>query len=144
MAAEQNYGNHARFFPPFHFFAVPILAINAVIQLWHLVQSPDRGSLWTALVAVALVLGVLSARFMALRAQDRVIRLEERLRLAQVLPAELQPRIEELTMRQLIGLRFASDGELPQLVRKVLDGVAKSEKQIKQSVINWRADHERV
>ena len=144
MAAEQNYGNHARFFPPFHFFAVPILAINALIQLWHLVQSPDRGGLWTALVAVALLLGVLSARFMALRAQDRVIRLEERLRLAQVLPAELQPRIEELTMRQLIGLRFASDGEVPQLVRKVLDGVAKSEKQIKQSVINWRADHERV
>ena len=89
-------------------------------------------------------MAVLGSRVMALRAQDRVIRLEERLRLAQVLPAELQPRIEELTMRQIIGLRFASDGELPQLVRKVLDGAAKTEKEIKQAVTNWRADHERV
>lgn len=144
MAAEQSYGNHARFFPPFHFFAFPIVAINALIQLWHLVQAPGLGGLWTALVAVAFAVAVLSSRVMALRAQDRVIRLEERLRLAKVLPAELQPRIEELTMRQLVGLRFASDGELPQLVRKVLDGAAKTEKQIKQAVTNWRADHERV
>lgn len=143
-AAEQNYGNHARFFPMFHFFAFPIVAINALIELWHFVRAPGGAGLWTALVAVALALAVLGSRVMALRAQDRVIRLEERLRLAQVLPAELQPRIEDLTMRQLVGLRFASDGEVPQLVRKVLDGAAKTEKEIKQAVTNWRADHERV
>ena len=143
-AAEQNYGNHARFFPMFHFFAFPIVAINGLLEVWHLVQAPSMAALWTALVALALAMAVLGSRVMALRAQDRAIRLEERLRLAQVLPADLQPRIEELTMRQIIGLRFASDGELPQLVRKVLDGAAKTEKEIKQAVTNWRADHQRV
>jgi hypothetical protein len=143
-AADQSFGNHARFFPMFHFFAFPIVAGNALVELWHLVQAPGGAQLWTALVAVALMLAVFASRVMALRAQDRVIRLEERLRLAKVLPAELQPRIEELTMRQLVGLRFASDGELPQLVRKVLDGAAKTEKEIKQAITNWRADHARV
>ncbi|MGE0439683.1 MAG: DUF6526 family protein [Gemmatimonadales bacterium] len=144
MAGEQKYGNHLRFFPMYHFFAFPIIAIQALVAMRGVFRDPGLGTAWAALVAIALAVAILASRVMVLKVQDRVIRLEERLRLAQVLPAELQPRAEELTLRQLIGLRFASDAELPDLVRKVLDGALKTEKDIKQAVKNWRADHTRA
>jgi hypothetical protein len=76
--------------------------------------------------------------------QDRVIRLEERLRMERVLPAELRPRISELTTKQLVSLRFASDEELPELVRRVLGGELAERNDIKRAVRNWRADHQRI
>ncbi len=144
MAAEQSYGNHARFSPFFHFFAFPILAINLVVTIVWLVKAPGLAAAWAALVAAALVALAYTARMMILRVQDRVIRQEERLRLAKLLPAELEPRIEQLTLRQIVGLRFASDAEVPELCKKVLDGTLEGEKELKQAVRSWRADHLRA
>ena len=141
---EQHLGNHARFYPLWHFFAFPVVMANAVMKIIHLVREPGLGALWSALFAVALMMAVFASRVMALSVQNRVIRLEERLRLAAVLPAELQPRIEDLTVRQLVALRFASDDELPQLVKKTLDGALTTGKEIKAAINKWRADHVRA
>jgi hypothetical protein len=91
-------------------------------------------------VAAALLTLALLARSQALAVQDRVIRMEMRLRLRQALPADLHPRIHDLSARQLVALRFASDAELPELVREILDGKLETGKQIKQRVKNWQSD----
>jgi hypothetical protein len=96
------------------------------------------------IVAAALLLGFLSARTFALTVQDRVVRLEERLRLAALLPVDLQPRVGEFTLEQLVALRFASDAELPALARKVLDDQINDRKAIKQMVKTWRPDYLRA
>ena len=136
----QTFKNHRRFFPLFHLFALPVLLINALNEVRHVVQIPTRQHVWTLIVAIALVALALSARVMALTVQDRVIRLEMRQRLAGCLPADLQARIGDLTRGQLVALRFASDAELPGLVRDVLAGTLKSGNEIKQRVKNWQAD----
>jgi hypothetical protein len=138
--ADQTYKNHARFFPPFHFFVLPVLLINALNEIRHVYLDPTRHTGWTLVVALALLTLALSARIMALTVQDRVIRLEMRQRLGACLPADLQARINDLTPRQLVSLRFASDAELADLVRDVLAGKLASGKQIKLRVKNWQAD----
>jgi hypothetical protein len=95
-------------------------------------------------VAFALAGGALAARVMVLAVQDRVIRLEMRLRLREVLPADLHARIAELTREQLVGLRFAGDGELPDLVRQVLAGSLKNTTEIKKAVKQWQGDYLRA
>jgi hypothetical protein len=140
----QAYSNHARFFPLFHFFAVPILTANLLFTLWQIVRAPSPRAVWNAVVAAALVGGLTAARLMALKVQDRVIRLEMRLRLRELLPADLQVRIPELTPRQLIGLRFASDAELPDLVRRVLTGSLRNATEIKKAVTHWQGDYLRA
>lgn len=143
--AEQNFANHGRFFAPFHFFVVPVMVINlaASIYRWY-VTGFSWGGAERVLLALGLVVGFLTARLMVLRVQDRVIRLEERLRYERVLPAELKPRIEEFTVAQLVSLRFASDAELPGLARKVLDEKMTERKAIKQMVKSWRPDYLRA
>jgi uncharacterized protein DUF6526 len=137
---EQTYKNHARLLPPFHFFVIPILLINFLNEARHVYQSPTRHTAWELVLAAALLaLGFLS-RIQALTVQDRVIRLEERLRMRQVLPAELHAQIDALSPRQLIALRFASDAELADLVREVVAGKLATSKDIKLRVRNWRAD----
>ena len=106
----QTYKNHARFFPLFHFFAAPVLLINLVNAGRNLYLQPSPGTAWAVVVAAALVALALAARLMALTVQDRVIRLEMRLRMQQVLPADLCARAGELTPPQLVALRFASTG----------------------------------
>jgi hypothetical protein len=140
----QTYQNHARFFPLFHFVVMPLLLIYFFRALYVAVVDFGVASVFGAALAVALVLLALSARQMALTVQDRVIRLEERLRMRALLPADLQPRIDEFTVPQLIGLRFASDEELPALARTVLDEHITDRKAIKQKVTRWRADHLRA
>jgi len=140
----QTYSNHARFFPLYHFFAFPVLGINMLIALWAVVQGPSLATLWAFIVAAALAALALAARVMALSVQDRVIRMEMRLRLRDVLPPDLQPRVAELTRQQLIGLRFASDAELPDLVRQVLSGSLKSTREIKKAVKQWQGDYLRA
>jgi len=143
--AEQSFAHHGRYVPVFHFFAIPVLAINLINSLVTLFRA---GLSWhnilQVLVAAALVLGLLSARLMVLTVQDRVIRLEERLRCGRLLPADLQPRIGEFTRDQFVALRFASDAELPGLARKVLDEKLQKRKAIKQLVKTWRPDYLRA
>jgi hypothetical protein len=143
--AEQNFANHTKIFPPFHFFVLPILFVNLGIQVYWLKEfwNTFRG-IFNVLLALALLLGFLTARMFALSVQDRVIRLEERLRYQRLLPADLQPRIEEFTVAQLVSLRFASDAELPALARKVLDEKMQERKAIKQLVKNWKPDYLRA
>ena len=143
--AEQNSSNHVRFFPPFHFFVVPVLLINF---FWSSYRWKTSGfsvdGFEYVVVAAALLIGFLSVRMMALSVQDRVIRLEERLRYERLLPADLKPRIGEFTVSQCVSLRFASDAELPALARKVLDEKLDQRKAIKQLVKNWRPDYLRA
>jgi Family of unknown function (DUF6526) len=143
--AEQNFANHTKFFPLFHFFVLPVLLVNLGIQVYRLKElwNTFRG-IFNVLLALALIAGFLSARRFALAVQDRVIRLEERLRYQRLLPADLQPRIEEFTVAQLVSLRFASDAELPALARKVLDEKMQERKAIKQLVKNWKPDYLRA
>jgi hypothetical protein len=139
----QSYDNHARFDPPFHFFVVPIALITTIAIVVRAVQAPSLWSVWLVVVAVAGCLAVLKVRLNALRVQDRVIRLEERLRMMGILPEAMRSRIGELTDDQFVGLRFASDEELPGLVKRALDEKL-SRKDIKKAVTRWRPDYSRV
>ena len=141
--AEQTYRNHVRWLPPFHFFALPVLLVNVLYEARRLYLGPSLATGWAVIVAAALLTVCFLARVEALLAQDRVIRLEMRLRLARVLPTDLHERISDLTVRQLIGLRFASDGELPDLVRTVLTDNT-GEKDIKKMIKQWEPDTCRV
>ncbi|MEP7347652.1 MAG: DUF6526 family protein, partial [Gemmatimonadaceae bacterium] len=138
--ATQSFSNHARYFPLFHFFALPVLLANAFMKTYQLVQSANRAEVWSALIAWAIAAGVFSARVMALRAQDRVIRLEETLRLQRLLPAEMHGVIPSLHPRQLVALRFASDDELPDLVSRTVTGEFAKPADIKRAVRKWRPD----
>jgi hypothetical protein len=136
----QTFKNHARFLPAFHFFVLPVLLINVLNTFRQLYLTPSRSTGFAVVVAAALLtLGFLS-RVMVLSVQDRVIRLEMRLRLRECLPPALVAQINELTPRQLIALRFASDAELSDLVREVLDGKLATQKEIKMRVKNWQED----
>ena len=143
--AEQSFANHVRWVPAFHFFVMPVLALNLgrSIYRWKLAAFSLDGFV-SVLTAAALLIFTLYARLFALKVQDRVIRLEERLRLEKLLPADLKPRIEEFTSGQLVAMRFACDAELPALARKVLIDNIQSGKAIKQMVQTWRADYLRA
>lgn len=141
---EQSFENHARIVPAYHMVAFPILALNFLWGAYTAVVSPSMGAIMQALVAVALVILFLYARLFALTVQDRVIRLEMRLRLAQVLPADLRPRINDFTVAQLCSLRFASDAELPDLARKVLADNVNDRKTIKRMIKSWQGDYLRA
>ena len=136
----QSYKNHTRLLPPFHFFVAPVLLLNFINSVRHLWLMPNRGTGFAVVVAAALVMLALTARGMAITVQNRVIRLEMRLRLRQLLPPDLQPQINALSYQQLVALRFASDGELPDLVRDVLAGKLITAKDIKTHVKSWQAD----
>ncbi len=143
-AASQNFGNHTRFLPAYHFVAFPLFLVNFCYALYVTVTNPSAASVIGLALAVALVLLCLLARTMVVTVQDRVIRLEERLRMRSLLPADLQPHIDRFTVKQLVALRFASDGELPALVRAVVDGRVEDQKAIKKMVAAWRADYQRA
>jgi hypothetical protein len=140
----QTYKSHARWVPAFHFFVLPVLLINVFVSATRLVRDPSGMTGWGLLVAVALFLGVFLLRGMPLRAQDRVIRLEERARLGSLLPNHLRARVDELTPAQFIALRFAPDDEVPDLTRRALDGELKTQANIKRAIKNWRPDTLRV
>jgi Family of unknown function (DUF6526) len=140
----QNYKNHARLWPPFHFVVVPILLANFIVAVVGAFRAPGLSSAWVAVVALALLMLSFVARVMALAVQDRVIRLEMRLRCREVLPADLCARTSALTRQQLVGLRFASDAELPALIRDVLDGKLTTQKEIKMRIQDWQGDHLRA
>ena len=142
---EQNFSNHTKYVPAFHFFALPAIFINFGWSIHRLVLSHfSVDGFIGVLTAAALLVTLFLARIFALKVQDRVIRLEERLRMERLLPDDLRQRIYEFTPGQCVALRFASDAELPMLARKVLTDKITAPKTIKQMVQAWRADHLRA
>ena len=140
----QTFDNHVKLVPLFHYVAAPIFLLNLLLALYRMFTGVLFETAWDAVMAVGLILIGFFARGFALGAQDRVIRLEERLRMHGLLPDKLKPRIDDFTMDQLVALRFASDTELPNLARKVLDDGIADRKAIKQMVVTWRADYQRL
>lgn len=146
----QTLANHTRFDPLFHFFLLPIFGIAVIMSLIHffnhLRRSSVHGNFHSVLIvvlAIALLVLAFKTRLYALKVQDRVIRLEERMRLMQLLQEPLRSRIPELTEGQLVGLRFAADAEIPALVERALREKLSS-RDIKKSIKNWRPDRWRV
>jgi hypothetical protein len=142
--AEQSFEKHARSVPPYHFVALPLLLVCVVYFGSQAVRSFSVPALMMVALSVGLFVSAVYARVFALGVQDRVIRLEERLRMERVLPEELRGRSDEITTDQLIGLRFAPDDELAGLTRRVLEGELTDRKSIKRAVTRWRADHQRI
>jgi len=140
MSQTQNFENHTKLVPAFHFVVLPILLLNLVWSITRVIHNLSLGTVVSLLVSIALVLLAFTARIFALTVQDRVIRLEMRLRMQQVLPAELRSRIGEFTVGQLVSLRFASDRELPALAQKVLDEKLQDRKTIKKMIHEWQPD----
>jgi len=138
--ATQNFENHAKFVPGFHIGVLGIFGVNLVASAMRLVREFTGDHVIGLLTAIALLLCAFYARIFALTVQDRVIRLEMRLRMERLLAADLRPRIGEFSVGQLVALRFASDAELPELARKVLDGKIEDRKAIKQMVRDCQAD----
>jgi hypothetical protein len=141
---QQSYANHTRWHPPFHFFVIPVMLINFVWSIVDFVRTPGPNQGRWIVVSLALVVLALLVRLNALKVQDRLIRLEERLRYQQLLPAELSQQCGSLAMGPTIALRFASDEELQGLVREVLGGRLTRPAEIKKAIRNWRADTFRV
>lgn len=141
--APQSLKNHTRFDPVFHFFLAPLGIFFLIYEIVGLVQNPGWNSAIHVVAAIWAVVAVFLIRIYALKVQDRVIRLEEQVRLKGLLPAALQGRIGEFTEDQLVGLRFASDGEVAGLAQKTLEGKWKR-KQIKEAIQTWRPDYWRV
>lgn len=138
--AQQTYANHRRFFPLFHFFALPIVVLNVLMVFAGLVRHPSLSEVWPLVFAIGVAAGFLACRASILTVQDRLIGLEMRLRLAAVLPPELGARIPELRLRHLVGLRFAGDAELPGLVERCLAGELTTADAVKREVREWRPD----
>ena len=136
----QSAKNHVRLLPPFHFFVLPVLFLNFLNTVRHLWNAPSYSMGWAVVVAAALLMLGLLSRVMVLTVQDRLIRLEMRLRLRELLPADMHGRIRDLTHRQLVAMRFASDAELPELTREVLAGKLATAKEIKLRVRQWEPD----
>ena len=141
---QQSYTNHIRWHPPFHFFVLPVMLINFVWAIVEFVKTPGWNQGWWIVVSLALVVLTFLVRINPLRVQDRIIRLEERLRYQQLLPTELSRQCGSLTLGQMIALRFASDQELEGLVREVLAGRLTKPDEIKKSIKNCRGDTFRV
>jgi hypothetical protein len=142
-ATEQTKSNHVRLDPSFHFFLLPVTFLVIVWSVIHAFRHLSTVSAALLLLAVLLLWTALKARSYALRVQDRVIRLEERLRLALLLPAPIHIRIPELTESQLVALRFACDAEVPDLTARALSERLTS-KQIKEAIRTWRPDYFRI
>jgi hypothetical protein len=141
--APQNFSHHTRWDPVFHFFILPVFAITLIMTIVHLVRRPGLHSAWLIVVVIAAILAIFKIRMYAMRIQDRVIRLEERLRLATLVDPSLRSQIASLTESQLVALRFASDAELPALAARALNEKLPAD-EIKKSIQTWRPDYWRV
>ena len=140
----QTFDNHVKIVPAYHGLLSLVVVVNLLWSLWRLFRQPSLDNGVSLLVAVGLAVVLWYLRLWPLSVQDRLIRLEETLRMREVLPAELRPRIGELRRGQFVALRFAPDDELPGLVQKILAGELRKGKEIKQAIKNWRPDHFRV
>jgi len=141
---NQNFGNHARFVPGYHYVTVLLAVVYLVWAIYRAMTIRDAATHFELVGAVALVGTALYARVFALQAQNRVIRLEEQMRLVRILPTDLQASISSIHPAHLIAIRFASDPEVPELVRQVIANPAMTGKEIKSQIKSWRADDYRV
>lgn len=142
--AAQSYASHRRWVPLYHFVAAALLFVSLVHAVWSAIGSFSLQSVMYLVLVLAVVIVYFYSRTFALAVQDRLIRLEERLRFERVLPDTLRPRIHEFTTPQLVALRFASDAELPALAQRVLDENVQDREEIKRQISQWRADHQRA
>ena len=140
----QSFATHKRYIPGYHYVLTGILLVNLILRIVWAVKSPSWANGWAIVMAVAFILMSWYLRAFPATVQDRVIRLEERMRLGRLLPPELRPRLGEFTPRQLVALRFASDEELPELAARVLNEGITDKKAIKAMIRSWRADHLRA
>lgn len=143
MPAPQTYATHRRFDPLHHFILIPIFLVTAGVTVWHVIKYPSLHAAWVMVLALATLLLALQVRMYALKVQDRLIRLEETLRMQRLLPQDLLDRLPELSVKQMVGLRFASDAELAERVREALDQHLDGEA-IKKRIQTWRPDEFRV
>ena len=143
MAEPQTYANHRRFEPLQHFILTPILLITWIAAIVQAIRHPNMHTIWMAILGLTLLMVCIQVRIYALKVQDRVIRLEETMRMERLLPADAKARIPELTVKQMVGLRFASDAELADRVREALTENLSGEA-IKKRIQTWRADTFRV
>ena len=139
----QSYSNHRRFAPLYHFVAFPIFLVNLVVAGIHWYREPSGTTAWLFVVAFGMLAMLGNSRLQAVMVQDRIIRLEEKLRL-QALAPDLVGHFDRLNRRQVAALRFASDAELPLLLRRVLAGEFASNGDIKKAIGDWKADFRRV
>jgi hypothetical protein len=139
----QSLQNHTKLDPSFHLFLIPVALLLLIAAIYNLYQNLTLSAVAHLVAAVWAIIALFKIRLYALKVQDRVIRLEERLRFEKLLPPALNARFYELTEQQIIALRFASDGEVPGLVEKTLAG-SLPPKAIKQAIQNWRPDYWRV
>ncbi len=146
MSSEppQSYATHRRFHPIYHFVIAPILGINIAVTVFVAMRHFSLLNVWNVIVAIAIASLAAIVRFYATKNQDRIIRAEETMRLYRVLPEELRQRIPQLSTGSLIALRFASDAELPELVRAILAGELRGRENIKRRIQSWRPDQQRV
>lgn len=142
--SQQSYSNHVRFDPLFHYVAGPLMLLNLIWSIVNLVMRQNLESMIYVPVAFGLVLITFLVRTYPLKAQDRVIRLEEKLRYQQILPTELAQKASMLKVNQILALRFASDAELAGLIEQVLTGKLNTSDEIKRAIKNWRADNFRI
>jgi len=145
VSEQQQYSNHVRFHPPFHFVLIPLLLLHLLYTAYQLFRNPDLPHVDSLLLAIALMVMAFLVRINPLRVQDRLIRLEEAVRYGRVLPRPLAERaVNELRPGQIVALRFASDHELPQLIERVLSGQLTNSAEIKKAIGTWRGDYLRV
>ncbi len=144
MREQQTYANHVRWYPLVHFVIFPLLTILLIWSIVGLVRDFSADRIWNLLLTLGVILLSFAARLQALKAQDRVIRLEERLRYRELFGSDVCARAEILRTGQMIALRFASDRELGELLERVLNGELKSSKEIKTAIRDWRGDYLRV
>ena len=140
----QSFKKHARIVPAYHLVAGPIFFANFFWSAYRAITLPSGPTIFGLLMAIAFIILFFYSRIFALTVQDRIIRLEMRLRMRELLPSDLLSRINEFTPGQLVALRFASDRELPALARQVLEQRMNNRKAIKQLVKEWQADNLRA
>ena len=139
----QDFKHHARLHPPFHIYSFGFLTLNLIAVIVHLVRHLSWWNGWLLVMSLVVFVPFFLIRMYAIKVQDRVIRLEERMRLKELAPADWRPQIDRLSADQCIGLRFASDGEVVALARQAVDENL-NRKQIKERIKVWRPDNWRV
>jgi hypothetical protein len=144
MPEPLSYKTHRAYDPLYHFFVLPVLGLNVLLTAYILFRRPVLLNVWALIFAIALVALTWRVRYFPLRIQDRLIRLEETLRLQRVLPEELRIKIDELSTRELIALRFCTDDELPEHVRAICAGEYRGGENVKSRIKSWRPDPHRI